>query len=56
MKDETFTAWLGRVDDALEDTCGLTSEDLPDYLYRDAYEDGESPKRVARRAYRAATL
>lgn len=53
---EPFSEWIQRVDNALEAHCGLTSEDLPDYLYADAYEDGESPKKVARRAYRAATI
>ena len=28
------------VNDALLNECGMTSEDLPDYCYHDAYTDG----------------
>lgn len=33
---------------------GLHSDDLPDFLYADAWEDGKSPEATAKRAMRAA--
>jgi hypothetical protein len=38
-----FRAWMRKVDAALETLCGLGSDDLPDYSYRDAYDGGEAP-------------
>ena len=33
---------------------GLTSRDLPDWMYIDAFEDGASPASAARQALQAA--
>lgn len=38
-----FRAWMRRVDAALEARCGLVSDELPDYPYRDAHDAGEAP-------------
>lgn len=35
-----FEQWMDDVNDALLARVGLTSEDLPDYCYYDAYVDG----------------
>ena len=51
----TFSQWMHNVD--LVIACkagGLESTDLPDYCYRDEYEDGTSPTTAANRAIRAA--
>ena len=50
----TFEDWMAEVDRWLEDKCGLSSLDLPDACYRDAYDDGESAARFAREVYREA--
>lgn len=51
----SFDDWMKLVDFHIARMLsGLTSDDLPDYLYRDAYDDGHIPHTVARRAIRAA--
>lgn len=35
------------VDRELRQRCGLTHLDLPDRLWRDAYDDGDSPEAAA---------
>lgn len=46
----TFEQWLAKVDSVLISRCGLSSDDLPDWCYRDAYEDGTSPRQAAQQA------
>lgn len=56
MKREvTFDRFMQLVDDFIGVTLsGLTSADLPDYFYRDAYDQGEGAKTTAKRAIKAA--
>ena len=49
-----FTAWMAKVDALMARSCGMSSMDLPDWNYRDAYDDGASPSSAARQAIRAA--
>lgn len=49
-----FKDFMKLVDRELEKLCGLTSADLPDYLYIDDYEDGFSARITAKRARKAA--
>jgi hypothetical protein len=49
-----FAQWMHSVDLTIQRITGLSADDLPDYCYRDAYEDGLSPAQAARRAVRAA--
>ena len=49
----TFQEFMEIVDRVIaEETGGLTSEDLPDFYYADAYDRGEGAKTTARRAIR----
>lgn len=51
----TFEQWLKKVDEILEDLLvGLNSQDLPDMNYRDYYDEGTSPKRMAKIAMKNA--
>jgi hypothetical protein len=50
----TFAEWLIRVDRIVQDQTGLGAEDLPDWNYREAYEQGVPPLTAAKRAIRAA--
>jgi hypothetical protein len=51
----TFEEYMRAVDAAIASKVGgMDSNDLPDYCYRDAYDDGEGPASVARKAIRAA--
>lgn len=55
MKKLSFDEWMKVVDYYIAHRCGgLTHEDLPDYLYHDAWEDGTPAPTAARRAVRAA--
>ena len=49
-----FAAWMAKVEAEIEKACGLSSSDLDDFMYCDAYEDGASPKQAARAAIRNA--
>ncbi len=42
-----FEYWMWIVDDQIQKICGLSHMDLADYMYRDAYDNGESPFLVA---------
>ena len=46
--DEKFTAWMAKVDKAINKLTGLTSSDLPDVAYRDMFEDKRAPSAAAR--------
>jgi Family of unknown function (DUF5419) len=52
-KDLEFGVWMVKVDDAVKTLAGISADDLADYCYRDAFEDGLSPKQAARRAIKA---
>lgn len=49
----TFAEWMEDVNEQLLVRCGLTSDDLPDWGYRDAYDAGIAPAVAARRALKA---
>ena len=51
---KTFDQWMQEVNRAVEHLVGLSADDLPDWNYRDAYDDGASPSSAARQAIRAA--
>lgn len=54
-KSETaFAAWMDKIDACLIRKCGIGSADLPDFCYRDYFDDGESPSAVARMVLREA--
>jgi hypothetical protein len=43
----TYEQWMAEVDAILESRVGLVQLDLPDWLSRDAYEEGLSPEEGA---------
>lgn len=47
---QTFEQWMQRVNQILGSTIGLDADDLPDWHYYDAWEDGVPPKEAAREA------
>lgn len=50
-----FEQWMKEVDMAVRRMLlDMTVEDLPDYAYAQAYEEGRLPRVVARQAIRAA--
>lgn len=49
----TFEAFMMAVDRAIAAKVGLTSRDLADWMYWDAWEDGMMPKQAAREALAA---
>ena len=49
----TFEEWKKQVDHFIGVCCGLTSEDLSDYCYADAYEQGKKPFATAKLAIKA---
>lgn len=40
----TYEQWMAAVDVVVESRCGLSMCFLPDWLSRDAYDDGLSPE------------
>ncbi len=52
----SFETWMSKVDAALETACGLGSLDLPDWGYRDAFDDGMSPQTAAKKVLKAAAF
>lgn len=52
--DLAFDRWMADVDAYFLLRLGLSADDLPDYCYRDAYDDGATPTQAARAALRAA--
>ena len=50
----SFDEWMERVDAMCWKLAGRSAYDLPDYGYRDAYDDEASPGCAARRAMRYA--
>jgi Family of unknown function (DUF5419) len=51
---QTFEQWKLAVNQAIERKVGMSSDDLPDWGYADAYEDGLSPASAASSAIRSA--
>lgn len=49
--DDSFDTWKREVDAILVKLCGMTSDCIPDYCYRDAFDAGESAEQVASDAY-----
>lgn len=43
----TYEQWMQAVDVIVENTCGLPMDFLPDWLSRDAYDDGATPEQGA---------
>lgn len=43
----TYEQWVAKVDQVLTSRIGLSMDDLPDWLSRDAFEDGLSPEEGA---------
>jgi hypothetical protein len=43
----TFNEWMEQVDCEIEQAYGLSSSDLPDWNYADAFEDGMTPVSAA---------
>jgi hypothetical protein len=53
-KFRSFEDYMRVVNVWLERRCGLSSDDLPDYCYYDAYDLGDPPERAAKKALKAA--
>ena len=49
----SFDEWMREVDRAVENRVGLSCYDLPDWNYRDAFEDGMSPGKAARKVIKS---
>ncbi|MBU2685534.1 MAG: hypothetical protein KKF27_20025 [Gammaproteobacteria bacterium] len=47
MSDGAFDQWMKVVDSLICDELGVGVNDLPDYLWRDAYDDGIAPEDAA---------
>ncbi len=47
-----FPDWKGRVSVHLEALCGASADELPDWDYWCAWEEGLTPKKAACMAYR----
>lgn len=43
----TYEQWVAKVNQVLANRIGLSMDDLPDWLSRDAFEDGLSPEEGA---------
>ena len=53
-EDNGFETYMDQVNAYLNRLCGMSAYDLPDWCYRDAYDDHMTPRAAAREAYRAA--
>jgi len=42
-----FEKWMKRVDSHMESICGLSSNDLEDYIYYDCFDADQTPKQTA---------
>jgi uncharacterized protein (DUF924 family) len=54
MARKTFTNWLNDVDGHITRLCDMNIDDLPDFAYREAYENGATALQTARAAVRTA--
>lgn len=43
----TFRSWMVEVDREIQVRCGLQAEDIEDWTYRDAFDDGMDPEEAA---------
>lgn len=43
----SFEEWMRKVDQLVQSRVGLSAHDLPDWRYRDAYDDEMTPARAA---------
>jgi hypothetical protein len=43
----SFDSWMARVDEAIVRRVGVCSSDLPDFTYRDLYDQGVTPEEAA---------
>lgn len=43
----TFEKWMTKVDAEISRICGMTSDELPDYTYRDCFESDMDPEEAA---------
>lgn len=50
----SFDAWMAKVNALIVKKTGFNADDLPDYNYLDAFEDGHSAGSTASSAIRAA--
>jgi hypothetical protein len=50
----SFEVWKQKVDQAMQKLCGLSCDDLPDFDYYSAYQNGWTPMSAARSARSAA--
>ena len=50
----TFEQWKRIVDAYLTRLCGMTSDDIDDWNYYDAWEECMTPKEAAKQALKAA--
>lgn len=48
FEDARFDQWIKKVDHILLSTCGLTSDYLPDCLYRDWFDDNMDYQKAAK--------
>lgn len=49
-----FDAWMAKVEAAIEKATGLSSSDLDDFMYDDAWQDGATPAQAAKAAIKNA--
>ncbi len=54
IDSEKFNVWMAKVDALIAKSTGVGADDIPDYCYRDAFDDGASPSSAAKAAIRAA--
>ncbi len=54
MTKLSFTDWMAKVDAIIIAKTGLSSDDLPDLLYDNEYEDEATPLEAAKAAIAAA--
>ena len=54
MKKYSFEEWMKKVDATVERVMGCSVYDLPDFLFRDAYDNGCSYGNVASKVMKAA--
>mgnify|MGYP001606131364 FL=1 len=53
-REQAYQQWMHKLEARIGARTGLSYLDLPDYAYRDAFEDGRTPSAVARAVIRAA--
>jgi hypothetical protein len=50
QSDSAFEVWMKKVDAVCNNRYGISIYDLPDFCFRDAFDDGETPASVVREA------